>query len=326
MQYFYLRTDKQEEKTLAQVGGIYRDDILIALLPQQGEMCLVHVTPTPMSARALHLKSTAAEVSENVYAVCGADKVRDLIRSYGPAKVLSRELAHFIVFDTQRPPESFDPENPQGAYAVLRLNTPAGNIVEVPDESRLRPLVFRALEKLIGAYLPRGDRSELVEKSHKMLVPAVDGVLKTAAAGGLTINNFPGPYPGLCTLWFVRGRELTLAHRTALAQNPPEELEIGEITLGEDWSVTFNEKSTATVRMFLDYLRIGVTGAKAACGCISLLASGALAIIPAAIYGGQWWFLPLGFLGGAIALSVGSAFFMRWKRAALTELRREKSS
>ena len=327
MQYFYLRTEQQDGKVVALVNGMYRDDILLSLLPREGDMCLVHVTPTTLSERALHLKTNAEEISDNIYAICGVDKVRSLIRRYyGPAKALSRELAHFIVFDSERPPENFDNENPQGAYAVLRLNTPAGNIIEVPEESRLRPLVFRAIEKLMGAYLPRSDRSELMDKSHKILAPAADGVLQTAAAGGLTINNFPGPYPGLCTLWFVRGMELTLSHRTALVQNPPETLDIGEITLENDWSVRFSEKSSATVNMFVSYLRIGVTGAKAACGCVSFLASSVLAIIPAAIYGGQWWFLPLGFLGGAIILSVSSAFIMRWKRAALAELRKEKSS
>ncbi len=326
MQYFYLRTESQDGSVAAQVGGMYRDDILLSLLPQAGGMCLVHVAPTSLSARALHLKSTAVEIGENNYAVCGIGKVRDLISSYGPAKALSREPAHFVVFEKDSPPESFDPENPQGAYSVLRLNTPAGNIIEVPDESRLRPLAFRAVEKLMGAYLTRSDRSELAEKSHEILAPAVDGVLDVAARGGLTVNNFPGPYPGLCTLWFVRGMELTLAHRTALAQNPPETMEIGEITLTEDWSVSFSEKSAATVRMFVSYLRIGVTGAKAACGCLSFLGSAALSIVPAAIYGGMWWCMPLGFLGGAIVISAGSAFFMRWKRTALTELRREKST
>jgi hypothetical protein len=327
MQYFYMRTEKQDRKVIAQIGGLYRDDILLSLLPQEGETCLVHVKPSTLSARALNLKTEAEEIADNVYATCGAEKVRTLIqRYYGLAKALSREQAHLVVFDSERPPENFDAQDPQGAHAVLNLNTPAGNIVQVPDESRLRPVVSRALRKLMGGYLSRTDMLELAKKAETVLSPAVDAVLQTASQGGLTVNNFPGPYPGLCTLWFVRGMELTLAHRTALAQNLPEELDIGEITLGEDWSVTFREKSPATPGMFASYLRIGVTGAKAACGCITLLASGALSIIPAAIYGGQWWFLPLGFLGGAIVLSVGSAFFMRWKRTALAELRREKNA
>ena len=327
MQYFYIRTEKKDVKVIALVGGIHRDVILFSMLPREGHICLVHVTPTTLTKRALQLETTAEEISENIYATCGAEKVRSLIeRYYGFAKALSREFAHFIVFNSERPPENIDLENPEGAYAVLRLNTPTGNIIEVPEESRLHPLVSRALKKLMGAYLSRSDIQELSEKPERIFAPAVDAVLEKASQGGLTINNFPGPYPGLCTLWFVPGMELTLSHRTTLVQNPPETLDIGEITLENDWSVKFIEKSSATVNMFVSYLRIGVTGAKAACGCVTLLASGALSVIPAAIYGGQWWFLPLSFLGGAIILSVGSAFIMRWKRAALAELRKEKSS
>ena len=323
MQYFHLRIEQARGGVKARVGGMYRDDILFSLLPE-GERCMALIVPSAAAVRVLRLKEVAEKLEENIYSVTGTEGIADIFRSFGPGRFLSQEPLHFIIFEGERPPAKVNPASPEGAFAVVRFGSDRSGTVEVPGASRLRPMVVRALRKLLTPHLKKNQRAKLREEGDGIFTRAADGVIATAALNGITVNNFPGPDPGLCKLWFVTGEELTLSRRTELTRNPPVSMQIGEITLTDDWTVQFREEGAATPELFAAYLRIGVGSAKVACGCVSFLVSGALGIIPAAIFGGWWWLLPPVCAGAAIVFSIGSALVIRARRKALNRIRRGK--
>jgi hypothetical protein len=283
MQYFYLRISQITGGVRAQTGGIYRDDVLFSLLPE-GDISLALVNPTPGIKNLLKSKAAGQKVRENFYTVTSRKKVTEFIRHLGPGKALSHEDAYVFIY-AGRLPQELDPKDLQGAYAAATFKK-RGSIIEVPEVTRLEPLVGRALVKLLGPHLKKPHRAKLREEAHEILKPAEEGVVATAARTGITVNNFPGPGPGLCTLWFVTGEELTLARRTALTQDPPASMDIGEITLTPEWSAL-------------------------------------LGLIPALIYKGNWWLLPGACAAAALALGLGSRFLLHLKRRALNKLRAE---
>jgi len=334
MQYFYLKTESSEGREKARIGGMYRHDIILSFLPGDNATLLLK-EPPGLVRQAAERRLLGKASGESDWVIEGAKKAEIFARMLGPGRALTRERMKIFVFDGPVP-EGFDPAKPEEARAAIEFREThmlmrdrdvdpehASNEATVSGRDVLKSLVARGIAKLASPHLRRKHRIKLWENAPELLVPAVDGALDAASDKGITINNFPGPYPGLCTLWFVKGSEMTLARRTEIAQHPPALLDIGEITLRLDWTAEFKDKSSATPELFAAYLRLGVSGTKAMCGCISLLLSGLLGIIPAAIIGGKWWYLPAGCMVAMAAFVVGSRATSRARRRRLDGLRRK---
>lgn len=321
MLYFYLKTAEAEGGVRAQVGGIYRDDILASLLPE-GDLSMVLANLSAAGMQVLQQKKAGQKRGDQLYAVTSRKDALEVIHLFGPARSLSQEEAGVFIYAGGLP-EDLDTLKPQDAHAVVKLADNRRSVIEVPDATRFHSMVGRALTKLMSRHLRKAHRVKLWKNAGEILQPAIEGIVTAAQGEGITVNNFPGPHPGLCTLWFVTGSELTLERRRELAASPPDSLEVGEITLTADWTAAFREKAVSMPEVFAAYLRLSEEKTKAACGCVSLLASGAIGIIPAAIYGGKWWLLPLSALAGALALGLGSQLALKLKKRALALKRRE---
>lgn len=318
MQYFYLNISQTASEVSAQVSGMYRDNIL-GSLSGRDDVSLVLVNCSELTVKAITGKMLGREIGEGSYIVTGREKAGQLIQLYGPSRLLSHENASIFIYSGELPRE-LEPADLKKAHAAISFKNQA-SVVEVSRVEMLELLVRRALVKLIIAHIKKSDRAWLPANSGEVFKQVIREVIATAARTGITINNFPGPKPGLCTLWFTTGDPLTLRQRTALAQNPPDMLDIGEITIEENWSARFIRKSAASPELFAAYLRIGVESAKATCGCLGFLACALLGLIPAFALGGSYRFLPGACLAGAVAFGLASRLLLRLKRKALNRIR-----
>jgi hypothetical protein len=335
VQYFYLRTGQGETGTAAQAGGAYGDDVLLSLMPQ-GAASVVLVDASDAVKRVLKVRSIGRDLGENMHLLCTDATTDDLAKLVGPYGILKRDELKVAVLRGELPAVPTRAML-KDAYATVALGRRRQSLVQVGEAKDLYPLVARVLSKMLASHMGKEDRvtfrglvgslsredaATFREKAGQMLRPAVEGIVRVAARKGITVNNFPGQYPGLCTLWFTEGDEITLSRRAQYAANMPETLSIGEITLTNDWKIEFREKSSVNPDIFAEYLRIGVSGAKLACGCLSVLVSLALGLVAALVLGGQWWWLPAACGGALVMLTVGGAFYLKYKRGALDRRRR----
>ena len=318
MQYFYLKISQASSGVSAQVSGVYRDDILNTLTGSD-DFSLILVNCSEATVRAISGKMLGREIGEGSYVIPGRTKAGQFIQLYGPGRLLSHEDASIFIYSDELPGE-VEPADLKKASAAVSFKN-QGCVIEVPRVETLEPLVLRGLVKLTIRHIKKSDRALFLKKIEETYQQVVREVIATAARTGITINNFPGPKPGLCTLWFTTGDPITLRQRTALAQNPPEILDIGEITIEEDWSARFIRKSAASPELFAAYLRIGVESAKATCGCLTFLACALLGLIPAFALGGSYRYLPGACLAGAVAFGFASRILLRLKRRGLNRIR-----
>jgi hypothetical protein len=318
MQYFYLKISQTGAGISARLNGMYRDDILSRLLPE-GDVSFALVNCSEYTVKAINVNNLGLELSNGFYRIPGRQKVAQLTKLFGPGRLLSKEAANIFIHAGELPKE-LDLADLKDAYVAVSFKN-HDCIVEAPQIERLEPVAERALAKLFSPHLKKPLRHKLLVNSGEIFKVVLQEVIATAARTGITISNFPGSEPGLCTLWFTTGEPLTLGRRTTLAQSPPALMDIGEITLLEDWTTRFVRKSKVTPELFAAHLRIGVESAKATCGCLALLACALLGLIPAFALGDSYRFLPGACLAGAVAFGLASRSLLRLKRKALNRIR-----